>query len=544
MSEEIKFSWPCLNQDHGVRQVHDSVFCPDCGGSMPIEYVGTITFEEMQEKVKKAKEEYEEQYSDQDKLRELKQKQFKGALMMQGLRNGELLTQDRMAKLVSGTFLSVLIKQTDDGDRYPETNKVGLEFMKYGAYAHIVQTGKLLKKVNGVYTPHADDYIKQTMTKQLPDAKNRYRNEVVSFITDSTACDLTDFDADKRILNCKNTFLNIDTLETVPHDTDYKSLIQIDTEYKPELGESELFLKILKEACPDYWELILQLAACALSRGLINPELCIIFVGDGNNAKSTIILALKAVFGAQNVSHISLQYLQKNNFAAFGLVGKMMNLYHDLPDSELKHLDKLKPIISQEPISVEQKGRDAFDAVLNTIMFYSTNEMPALQNLSKSILKRFNVIPFRRQFEKNDKIKEDLATPEERSRILNTLLRVFQEVKDTGLTKKQDQDETAHVWKHNSDSMTAFVVEYISPITEDEDDLEINPKFQQVYTQYIKYCHKTNQTVYSDKRLSKTLTDSGYQTYTGREDRKSVVRVRCSMKILNDSEPADNQTTL
>lgn len=457
------------------------------------------------------------------------------------------------------TIIKDLIRVTEKGTEYPEPHEVGAALQKVADFAYIKEQQQLYRKVDGLYIPDAEIYIKNLITKQIPELKSGFRKEVVYFISDNTSIDMAEFDQDKNILNCLNGFVNLTTGELLPHSTDYKSLIQIDTEYMPDLGTDGHYKHVLKTACADYWELICQIAACALSRGDINPELSLVFVADGDNGKSTIIEGLEAVFGKRNVSHVSMQYIQKNPFAAYGLVGKLLNLYHDLPDDEMRRMDKLKPIISQETISVEKKRIDAFDAVIFAIQVYSTNEMPALDNTGHANMKRFNVIPFKRRFTKDDAIKAKLKDPAEKSRALNLFIEYLHEVRKSGVTKKQTTKTTEALWRGNSDAATAFVVEYMIPlgamtkttdergqITEPEDtsDMTLNPTFQQVYTTCTQWCYHTNRPTPSDTRLSKALSAATLETYTGRENKETVKRVRGYLKDWQEPEPDASQTTL
>ena len=449
------------------------------------------------------------------------------------------------------TFLKDLVKlvQPDrehpDGVKYPTANEAGAAFLEIADFAHIIEYRQLCRKEGGIYRKDADVWIRQKITEQLPIKPASYRNECVNFVTDNTSTALEQFDKDKNIINCKNGFLNMDTLQLMPHNTDYKSLIQIDTEYNPDLGTGGKFLDVLKQACPEYYKVILQVTACALTRGQLNPELCLIFYGDGNNGKSSVLLTLGALFGAGNVSHISMQYVQNNDFAAFGLLNKMLNIYHDLPNREMTAMDKLLPLISQEPINIEQKKHDSFPAWIYAIMLYSTNELPALNNYGTANMKRVNVIPFKRRFEKNDKIKNEIQSGPELSKLLNLLMEYRKAIKQRMESEqpliqgRQPRETTRDIWQHASDAKTAFIADYIRPLTKDDKPKDM-PTFREVYTTCIQWAYANNRPVPSDKELTKALNMANFATFTTRENYETVVKVRGILKEWQEPEPPES----
>ena len=407
-------------------------------------------------------------------------------------------------------------------------------------YAKIEGTSKLLIEKNRVFKEGGDEFVDKVLDAEVSSEGTFFWLEVRKKLGARFNAPRDDFDENKLILNCKNCFVNLETGK-IEADNSQKSLMQIDTDFRPELGESKLFVDALKFACPDGYKMILEFAACSLSRGLINPEKAIIFCGNSNNGKSTTLITIENILGDNNYSTVRLQELQTNRFKASRLENKFANICQDLPPTELKEFDLLKPIISHEPIDVEEKNVKGWTTTITAIMMYSCNELPTLPNYGDSILKRLSVAVFSKSFTKDDLFKKSLSAPEERSRILNTLIAYHKRILDNKgkLLHVQDLRETEKIWKSHTDSATQFIAKHILPLGEgaaatEEEDMIVKPSLEQVHDDYLRFCTITNQTSLLINRFNTSMEKEGYKRYNTRE--KNVLVKKWSNVILRRIE--------
>ncbi len=446
-------------------------------------------------------------------------------------------------------------ENTKDGKAAPpvKPNDVADALMNLQSFARITGTRDkdLLKQENRVYIKGGFEFVKKQIAWHLPEESAAFRLEVVKFIADYNNAAREDFDKDKLILNCKNCFVNIETDRKYDDHEDLMSLVQIDTNYKPELGESKLFLKTIKESSPDYWEFILEHAACGLSRGHIKPERCLVLTGDGQNGKSTILLVLEKLFGKDNVGNIKMQKIQEDRFAAARLENKMVNLFPDLSEQTMEHMDVLKAIVTHDRIDVEHKGIDGWSATITAMMIFSCNELPNLPNYADSTLRRFTVLPFRQNFKQNEALKEELTTEDEKSRILNTLISYHKKLVQNGrkLIHTQTNKEVEDLWRNNSDSATQFIIKHILPLNLLEEvkgkDMVPKPTATMVYDDYIRFCHLDGQTPLTPTGFNKKMTIDGYKTYVTRENKESIRKwENCILKRIEDRVLDTSQNTL
>ena len=361
------------------------------------------------------------------------------------------------------TYLSSLNKDPNTGKRENvEFYKVADALMKDYRFAHISQTKPrdLLIEENGVYKEYGVDKIGSQITSYIPELTSRFTSEALNRIIYQTKHRREEFDQDKHILNCKNGFVDLQSGKLTTHadNTEYLSLIQINAEYNPDLGAKPLFLDVLKQSCPDQWEMILECVASGLARGL-RVEKILVMVGDANHGKSTVLDVINTLAGEQNISHISLHDIENDKFALSGMVNKLYNIHPDLDDKDISKFSILKMLASHEPVRIQRKGYDAYSARLTALNIFGANALPALPSNGNEILKRLIVALFPNKFAKNEELKERLVTDVELSKILNLLIIYYNgTIKNhNNLVHDQDEETVLDLWTNNADSISRFV---------------------------------------------------------------------------------------
>jgi len=192
-------------------------------------------------------------------------------------------------------------------------------------------------------------------------------------------------------------------------DIDPKELLKSD--YPSE--DVELYTLIRKAAGgPDQLvRLLLQVKGNALdTRTPIRFDFMTLFYAkETMTGKGTALEALESMVGRDNVASIPLQELADDEFSRITLLGRLVNIYSDLPDAPVKNQGVLKQIISGEPITanVKHRARITFRPVAKH--FYSCNKLPRPNDLSDiAYFRRILVIPFLRKFGRNNAVKEEI----------------------------------------------------------------------------------------------------------------------------------------
>jgi len=208
-------------------------------------------------------------------------------------------------------------------------------------------------------------------------------------------------------------------------------------------------------------------------------------VGSGSNGKSTYLELLQRFLGKKNVANVSLQELVSNRFKPAQLVGKLANIYADIPKRPLHDTGMFKMLTGGDRITVEKKFKDPFEFENTARLIFSANELPEVNDQTYAFWRRWIVVQFPNVFPPNPKLIEELTTPEELSGFLNRVLEVLDEIEERGdLTRTGEVEKMMEEWMRRSNSVYAFVrdcVEFSSTSFVPKDE---------VYAAYVEYCEE------------------------------------------------------
>ncbi len=237
-------------------------------------------------------------------------------------------------------------------------------------------------------------------------------------------------------VNLLNGILNLETMTLEPHTPEFYSPIQIPVKYDR------------KATCP-HWEKFVssvfppgaESLAWELIALLLVPytklQKTILLIGKGANGKSTFLNAVEQVIGQSNVSHVSLHQLEEDKFSRAGLVGKLANIFSDLPLMNIKNVNFFKALTGEDSLQIEYKFGEPFFYKPFTRLVFSANTIPNANDDTAGWLRRWLIIPFVNTFKPNpgygDKLENLLALPQELSGVLNKAIAVIWDVMERGL---------------------------------------------------------------------------------------------------------------
>ncbi len=227
-------------------------------------------------------------------------------------------------------------------------------------------------------------------------------------VSDKVACllsiipDLNITDDRGWILNLKNGLLNIYTRELKPHTPAFVSLIQYTVEYDPD-AKCPVWM-----GCLEAWMegpekekktlLLQQFSGYCLSSSM-QYDKALFLVGDGGNGKSTFVDTISRVIGPDATSHIDLEGLY-GQYGMKGLIGKRLNIIEEVHGNYYQS-NKLKKLISGEPVTIDIKYKDQFQFTPQTKFVFAVNIMPRVDDTSTATERRICAIQFRNNFRNN-----------------------------------------------------------------------------------------------------------------------------------------------
>jgi len=137
----------------------------------------------------------------------------------------------------------------------------------------------------------------------------------------------------------------------------------------------------------------------------------IMLVGEGGNGKTTYANLIKRFLGNENVSARDLQSLAEYQFSRIDLVGKLANIFVDLPKKPLKETGVIKALTGEDTIIIDIKHRPrGFEYENYAKMIFTANELPPVYDQSLGWWRRWIVIEFPNKFLSED----ELEIPEEK----------------------------------------------------------------------------------------------------------------------------------
>ncbi|MEK7287364.1 MAG: phage/plasmid primase, P4 family, partial [Elusimicrobiota bacterium] len=223
------------------------------------------------------------------------------------------------------------------------------------------------------------------------------------------------------LINVENGMLEWRTGQLLPHSKDFLSTFQIHAVYDPQ-AKCPIVERFLKEVFPPDALSLAEEMPGYLLLPTTRHQVAFMLVGPGANGKSTYLAALEAMLGEENVSHIALQEMGENRFVVAELLGRLANIYSDLPAKALEQSDIFKAVVAGDSIKAERKFQHPFNLKPYARLLFSANELPPSKDLTPAFFRRWRVIPFINRFEgaKADKnLLAKLTTPEARSVLLN-----------------------------------------------------------------------------------------------------------------------------
>lgn len=137
----------------------------------------------------------------------------------------------------------------------------------------------------------------------------------------------------------------------------------------------------------------------------LEPHATFFLVGQGLNGKSVLINTLSMMFGEKFMTAMSVEYLTKNEWAMASLAGKKLNVCSE-EESKFVKSDKFKALVSGDRVQANRKYLKPITFSPQVKYLFATNEMPTFEGLNMGLRRRINIIPFNKQFGKEDRDKQ------------------------------------------------------------------------------------------------------------------------------------------
>ena len=235
---------------------------------------------------------------------------------------------------------------------------------------------------DGYYQDNAIQFIKAECQRRVGVGRlltKHVLDEIVGHIKRTTYITRNLLNANTTTINLKNGLLNIRTRELTPHTPLFLGTIRIPVEYRPDADRSvvtNFFRDVHQENdIPLIREII---GYCLIPDYKIQQAM--LFVGGGENGKSTELNLIKEFIGKANISNVPWQALEVNRFAKSALEGKLVNIFADLPSRGINDTTAFKMLTGGDEIGTEKKYGAWFSFCNFARMIFSTNKPPIVKD--------------------------------------------------------------------------------------------------------------------------------------------------------------------
>lgn len=257
---------------------------------------------------------------------------------------------------------------------------------------------------NGVFRSGASDRLKQQVVSKL--GVKWQRSHAANTLEWVRAVTQRDLSTDVLpFANVLNGMLHItpDNVELLPHSPTYCSLSQMPVEFmnkeelKDDLATVDQFVsEILGTdlAVKQFFQFI---------GTVLIPDYrfkkVLLLIGPPDCGKSTLLSLFTNVVGEENIASRTFQDLAGGNrFARASLIGKLANVYADLPTLEAKDIGPFKALTGNDIVDAEFKGVDAVSFRNYAKLIFSTNAFPRVRFADQAFFNRWLVIPCETRF--------------------------------------------------------------------------------------------------------------------------------------------------
>jgi putative DNA primase/helicase len=346
----------------------------------------------------------------------------------------------------------------------------------------------------GVWENLGEIFIEQMTAGKLElEYRQHYLTDIKGFIRSTSYADLTEspnkLAVNKREKNGVSEVLNVLTREISSPTPGEFIITRLPVTYDA-TAQCPAILKFLTEVFgEDQLPVVQEFMGYCLHKAMPFHK-AIMLIGEGRNGKSTFLNLLTAFLGVENTSHVTLQDLCINRFAAAELFGKLANIRADLTKTTLAGVGRFKELTGNDPIMAEHKHKNPFTFTSTAKQIYSCNEPPEIKEDTLAIFSRWIILACNNVFlgKKCDpKILEKLTTPNELSGLLDYALEGLKRLLDNGqFSVNEDIEHLRSTMIRKMNSAKAFIEEQLLY----ENDPKVFIEESELYSKFILFCNR------------------------------------------------------
>ncbi len=342
-----------------------------------------------------------------------------------------------------------------------------------------VYRGGMYKRAeNEVVYPEIQRILGEYITKNA-------KTETFHKIADMTSHPRSVFDsAPLECIPLANGVYNMATKELLPHASEYRFTYQFPIQYNAE-ADCPLTKKFMGEILtPDQYETVVEWIGYYFYR-LYSFKKAIIFVGEGDTGKTTLLETILHLLGRSNVSSVSLHKMSSDKFAAAHLYEKHGNLVDELSAQDVKDTGNFKVATGGGSIAGEYKFGNQFSFQNFSKLTFACNRIPDVTDFDdEAYFGRWMVVRFENPIaNKIPNFISTLTTEEERSGLFNlAMIGLERLLANGGFSYKKSAIDTKIEMMKSGSSIAIFTASQI------EQEVGHEMSKAEMYDAYTTFC--------------------------------------------------------
>lgn len=252
------------------------------------------------------------------------------------------------------------------------------------------EEGRLFWYENGVYKliskSKAKSIIKDIIGRYNPDLAtikaidDTYKHLTYTHSLIHTVSDDNELNSDYNLINFKNGFLNLDTMQMQPHDDEIKSTIQIPCDWTGSADTPtpvfDKYIDHLAGGEPEAKQTLLEVIGLAISNiPVYKYKTALFIIGDGNSGKTQFPNLITRLIGAENSVAMPFCKLE-DRFQIVNLYQKRLAVDDDCRKANGAETRTFKSMTAAGQLDGEPKGKESFTFTYNGLYIVLANEIP------------------------------------------------------------------------------------------------------------------------------------------------------------------------
>lgn len=231
--------------------------------------------------------------------------------------------------------------------------------------------------------------------------------------------------------------------------------------------------------------------------------------GEAGSGKGTLISVISEVLNA-TVASTSMQQMDEK-FGYSTCLNKKLLVFPEMPRNMRKYhgaWERLKALISADPVSVELKGQQAFSTVLKTKVIICSNYDLSYDGDMNSLNRRLVYCTLPQSFGGNKELEVDyrslLSTPEEQALILAWIIEGYKLYKKSGLMQSSKGKSALEDATEDTDLIADFIKHELIIVSPDDNETFMSSFINnnEIKTAFKRFCMNNNiQNTFSDRFL-------------------------------------------